>query len=121
MQFKEHQFRIQNMRKCLQKIRRRKRSSPLRVAVAAAVRSCGCVGGRERNLQEQSGAENAILIHSFSITALFVGEDKACLENVFKNVFLVFKQYYIHFTYFFAALFSKNINNIIRTTFPNDS
>ena len=90
------------MRKCLQKIRRRKRSSPLRVAVAAAVRSCGCVGGRKRNLQEQSGAENAILIHSFSITALFVGEDKACLENVFKNVFLVFKQYYIHFYILFC-------------------
>ena len=43
------------------------------------------------------------------------------MVHVFKQMFLVFKQYYTYFhTLFHLHIFSKNTNNVTRTRLPND-
>ena len=45
---------------------------------------------------------------------------RGCLIGCFEQHFSVFKQYYIYFhTFFYLHVFSKNTNNVSRTTLPN--
>ena len=60
----------------------------------------------------------------FYITFIIVatGSDvRGRLVYVFKHIFSIFKQYYTYFhTFFHPYVFSKNTNNVIRTTLPNE-
>ena len=56
------------------------------------------------------------------ILEYFGGQLRACLVHVFKHMFSVFKQHYTYFhTLFHLHVFSKNTNNVTRTTLPNGS
>ena len=47
-------------------------------------------------------------------------ETIGCLVHALKQQFSVFKQYYTYFhTLFHLHVFSKNTNNVTRTTLPN--
>ena len=51
---------------------------------------------------------------------IFLGHWRVCLVHVFKHILSVFKQYYTYFHILFHIhIFSKNTNNVTKSTLPN--